>query len=156
MKPGPEFLASTAQINWDTPEVLASAQALSGKTPLEIAQSAFLFVRDQIGHTLDMGATEVAHTALEVLELEHGFCYAKSFLLAALLRARGVPAGLCYQRLQMDDGKLGLHGLNALYLEPWGWVKVDARGNKPGVSAQFDPERIFSLCSCKRRGRNLR
>lgn len=32
-----------------------------------------------------------------------------------------------------------LHGLNAVYLEPYGWVRLDPRGNKLGVDAQFDP-----------------
>jgi len=139
MNPGKEFLASTPEINWETPEIIASAQALFGDDPISIARSAFLFVRDEIGHSMDIGATKVTATALEVLEEEHGFCYAKSLLLAALLRARSIPTGLCYQRLQDDAGELALHGLNAIYLEPWGWVKVDARGNKPGVNAQFDP-----------------
>jgi len=139
MEPGKEFLASTPQINWDTAEVLANAHALSGSTPVEIARSAFLFVRDQIGHSLDINATTVTQNAAEVLEQEHGFCYTKSFLLAALLRAREIPAGLCFQKLQDDEGNLILHSFNAIYLEPWGWVKVDARGNKPGVDAQFDP-----------------
>jgi len=32
-----------------------------------------------------------------------------------------------------------LHGLNAIYLKDYGWYKVDARGNKDGVNAQFNP-----------------
>jgi transglutaminase-like putative cysteine protease len=62
-------------------------------------------------------------------------------LLAALLRANGIPAALCYQRLSID-GKgppYCLHGLNAVYLPEHGWYRVDARGNKPGVNAQFTP-----------------
>eukprot|EP01032_Pedospumella_encystans_P034617 gene34617-39136_t len=34
-----------------------------------------------------------------------------------------------------------LHGLNAVYLEGHGWYRIDARGNKPGVDAQFAPPR---------------
>jgi transglutaminase-like putative cysteine protease len=29
--------------------------------------------------------------------------------------------------------------LNALYLPDYGWYRVDARGNKPGVAAEFCP-----------------
>jgi len=29
--------------------------------------------------------------------------------------------------------------LNAVYLSEYGWVRVDPRGNKPGVDAQFTP-----------------
>lgn len=64
-----------------------------------------------------------------------GFCYAKSHLLAALLRANGIAAGLCYQRLSVNGGGTPycLHGLNAVFLKDFGWYRVDARGNKPGI-----------------------
>ncbi|MGZ4994365.1 MAG: transglutaminase domain-containing protein, partial [Methylobacter sp.] len=70
-----------------------------------------------------------------------GYCYAKSHLLAALLRAKAVPAGLCYQRLTVESNgpPYCLHGLNAVYLEQYGWYRIDARGNKPGVVAEFSP-----------------
>jgi transglutaminase-like putative cysteine protease len=84
--------------------------------------------------------------------LEHatGYCYAKSHLLAALLRANAIPAGLCYQRLSLDGegAPYCLHGLNAVWLSEHGWYRIDARGNKPGVDAQFLPplERLaFSI-----------
>ena len=32
-----------------------------------------------------------------------------------------------------------LHGLNALYLPDYCWYRVEARGNKPGVDAEFCP-----------------
>lgn len=32
-----------------------------------------------------------------------------------------------------------LHGLNAVWLEEYGWYRADARGNRPGVDAQFVP-----------------
>ena len=32
-----------------------------------------------------------------------------------------------------------MHGFNAIYLPEIGWYRVDPRGNKPGVNAQFDP-----------------
>jgi transglutaminase-like putative cysteine protease len=48
---------------------------------------------------------------------------------------------MCYQRLSID-GKgppFCLHGLNAVHLPEHGWYRVDPRGNKPGVDAQFTP-----------------
>lgn len=61
--------------------------------------------------------------------------------MAALLRANKIPAGLCYRRLTINDNKppFCLHGLNSLYLEKYGWFRVDARGNKTGVQAEFSP-----------------
>ena len=32
-----------------------------------------------------------------------------------------------------------LHGLNAIYLKGHGWYRVDSRGNKDGVNAEFIP-----------------
>ena len=32
-----------------------------------------------------------------------------------------------------------LHGLNAVYIKPFGWYRIDARGNKKGLAAEFCP-----------------
>lgn len=107
----------------------------------EIARSCFTFVRDQIRHSWDYRQNPVTCRASDVLEQATGYCYAKSHLLAALLRANNIPAGLCYQRLSAGDSgpPFCLHGLNAVWLEGYGWYRIDARGNKPGVDAQFCP-----------------
>jgi transglutaminase-like putative cysteine protease len=65
-----------------------------------------------------------------------GLCYAKSNLLAAILRSQGVPAGLCYQRLGDPDDGYVLHGLVAVHLNG-AWHRQDPRGNKVGIDAQF-------------------
>ncbi len=92
-------------------------------------------------HSHDFALPVVTCRASDVLRERAGYCYAKSHLLAALLRVNGIPAGLCYQRLKRDgDGsRYSLHGLNAVYLPAFGWYRVDPRGNKPGVDAQFTP-----------------
>lgn len=139
------FLASTPVIDWDTPVIKAKAQELAvGLIPkVEIAQSCFEFVRDEIKHSMDYKMNPATCKASDVLKHGTGFCYAKSHLLAALLRANDIQAALCYQRLTLDDdgenGPYCLHGLNAIYLEEFGWFRVDPRGNKPGVDAQFCP-----------------
>ncbi|MCG8428798.1 MAG: transglutaminase family protein, partial [Chromatiales bacterium] len=91
--------------------------------------------------SLDYKLNPVTCKASEVLEHGTGYCYAKSHLLAALLRANSIPAGLCYQRLTIEDDEppFCLHGLNAVFHEEYGWYRIDARGNKPGVNAQFMP-----------------
>ncbi len=90
---------------------------------------------------MDYELDAVTCTAPDVLKYGTGYCYAKSHLLAALLRANDIPAGLCYQRLTIenDTPPFSLHGLNAVYLDDFGWYKIDARGNKSGVNAQFTP-----------------
>jgi transglutaminase-like putative cysteine protease len=107
---------------------------------LSLIREIYEFVRDDIHHSGDIGAQEVTCKASEVLEAGHGICCAKSHLLAAMLRYFGVPVGFCYQKLasSRDLNKKFVHGLNAVYLKDFNkWIRLDARGNKPGVDAQF-------------------
>lgn len=138
-----QYLESTEYIDWKTPAVLAKAKSLAdGANCVEmIAEKCFLFVRDKIEHSWDFERDPVTCKASDVLEHGTGYCYAKSHLLAGLLRANAIPAGLCYQRLTISNDKppFCLHGLNAVYLEDHGWYRIDARGNKEGVSADFCP-----------------
>lgn len=136
------YLAHSAYIDWQHPAVRAQAQTLAAgcTSTTAIAKACFEFVRDQIKHSWDYRLNPVTCKASEVLHFGTGYCYAKSHLLAALLRANGIPAGLCYQRLTItDQPPFCLHGLNAVYLEPYGWYRMDARGNKARVNAQFCP-----------------
>ncbi len=137
------FLASTGIIDWQTPTVLELARSLAQgrKDDEAMARACFDWVRDEVRHSWDSRQNPVTCKASDVLRHRTGYCYAKSHLLAALLRANGIPAGLCYQRLSVNDGGAPycLHGLNAVYLQKYGWYRVDARGNKPGIDAQFMP-----------------
>ncbi|MFZ6655378.1 transglutaminase-like domain-containing protein [Undibacterium sp. TJN19] len=139
-----EFLASSTYIDWQHPAVLQQARALAAGTDdaEEITRRCFEFVRDEIRHSWDYRQNPVTCKASDVLAHGTGYCYAKSHLLAALLRANQIPAGLCYQRLTITDvPPFCLHGLNAVYLPAHGWYRIDARGNKPGVDAAFCPPR---------------
>lgn len=136
------YLASSTYIDSQHPAVLAKARQLAaGSTSTqEIAQACFHFVRDHIRHSWDYRQNPVTCKASDVLAHGTGYCYAKSHLLAALLRANGIPAGLCYQRLTIGtEPPFCLHGLNAVYLPEHGWYRIDARGNKQGVQAEFCP-----------------
>jgi len=138
-----EYLAPSAYIDFDAEPIQRLAKQLSSTsaTRQETAKKCFEWVRDNIKHSVDYQLNPVTCKASDVLKYETGYCYAKSHLLAALLRANHIPAGLCYQRLSIDDkgAPFCLHGLNAVYLENFGWYRVDARGNKAGVDAQFIP-----------------
>jgi transglutaminase-like putative cysteine protease len=137
------FLKSTEVVDWSHPSVFAKARELSeGMVNVQqTAQRCFEWVRDKIQHSSDFKRNPVTCCASEVLAATTGYCYAKSHLLAALLRANGIPAGFCYQRLSIDDtgAPFSLHGLNAIQLPQFGWYRVDCRGNKIGVNAQFTP-----------------
>jgi len=137
------FLASTDIIDVNHPDVQKRARQLAAgrEDTAEIARQCFEFVRDEIKHTQDYALRPVTCSASEVLRAGTGFCYAKSHLLAALLRANGIPAGLCYQRLSLDDaGRTHcLHGLVAVWLPGSTWYRIDPRGNRTGVDARFEP-----------------
>ena len=137
------YLVASTYIDFDTPEVRAAAHRLAAGASCEadVVRACFEFVRDEIRHSSDFRLNPVTCKASDVLRHGTGYCYAKSHLLAALLRANGIPAGLCYQRLSVGDSgpPYCLHGLNAVWLRDTGWYRIDARGNKPGIDARFEP-----------------
>lgn len=137
------YLAATGVINWHDPNVLKLAKSLAANVtdPFVVAKRCFAWVRDEIKHSSDYKLNPVTCKASEVLAAGTGYCYAKSHLLAAFLRANGIPAGFCYQRLSIDGigPPFCLHGLNAVYLPDVGWYRVDARGNRIDVAAEFTP-----------------
>ena len=138
-----KYLDSSDIIDWRHPGVSAKATLLAAdlKGDEAIAEACFVFVRDHISHSLDSRQNPVTYRASSVLEYGTGYCYAKSHLLVALLRANSIPAGLCYQRLTIDHDRppFCLHGLVGVYLERHGWYRIDPRGNKPSVDAAFCP-----------------
>jgi transglutaminase-like putative cysteine protease len=137
------FLARSSVVDFDHPAVAALAQRLRGpaRAPLAVARACFEWVRDAIPHSLDAGRDEVTCSASEVLRVGTGLCYAKSHLLVALLRANALPAAFVYQRLALDERgeQFCLHGLAAVRLPSGAWYRVDPRGNKATVDAQFTP-----------------
>jgi transglutaminase-like putative cysteine protease len=138
-----QYLQASEVIDWQHPEILQLAHKLAiGKSNITaIAKACFEWVRDEIRHSCDYQLNPVTCGASDVLKYGTGYCYAKSHLLAALLRANSIPAGFCYQRLSLyeDGSPYCLHGLNAVFLPEIGWYRIDARGNKENVNAQFIP-----------------
>lgn len=138
-----KYLEASQYIDCCHTEIIKQAALLAADSSDRdaIAQRCFEFVRDHIKHSGDYKMNPVTCKASDVLKYGTGYCYAKSHLLAALLRANNIPAGLCYQRLTIsnDTSPFCLHGLNAIQLQNGSWYRVDARGNKAGVDAQFTP-----------------
>lgn len=137
------YLGPSAYIDYDHPLVQSHLAAYGGgpRTDTEIARELFEFVRDAVAHSADIQSQRVTRRASEVLEHREGICYAKSHLLAALLRGIGIPAGICYQKLTRGaTAETGycIHALNTVYLASQErWIRVDARGNTRSVDARF-------------------
>lgn len=137
-----EFLAASDVIDYGHPAVHSLAAELGRDAePLALAARCFHWVRDNIHHSIDHQDEIVTLSASEVLQHRTGLCYAKSHLLAALLRANSIPCGFVYQRLALDESgnSFCLHGLNALWLPDHGWYRVDPRGDRVGICTFFDP-----------------
>ena len=141
------YLDSSPTIDCNHPTINKKSLSLtkSCQTEIEKVKCLFEFVRDEISHSFDIQNSEVTYVASDVLEKGHGICFSKSHLLAAMVRSVGIPAGFCYQKLIFDEKSdkpyFILHGLNAIYLNIYKrWIRLDARGNKPGVLAEFSLE----------------
>lgn len=138
------YLQESEYINYSNIQIQDLIRSFKQDTEMERIRAVFEYVRDEIDHSYDVKKQEVTRRASEVLEKRHGICYAKSHLLAAILRGMDIPAGICYQRLTLfdkpEDGYC-IHALNSVYLKDLGkWVRIDARGNKEGINAQFSIE----------------
>ncbi len=138
-----QYLESSEFINWKNAGIQEMAVHLKGDftTDIDITRNCFEYVRDTIKHSWDYQIDKITCKASDVLIHKTGYCYSQSHLLAALLRANKIPAGLCYQRLSLtgNGAPYCLHGLTAVHLNEFGWYRIDARGNKEGVEANFSP-----------------
>ena len=138
-----EYLKKDDVVNYENVNIIQLADSLwsNADSDVEYIKKAYEFVRDNISHSADINEDMLTCSASEVLAEGHGICFAKSHLLAALLRCKSIPTGFCYQKLILDDETapvLIYHGLNGVYIkESRKWIRLDARGNKQGVNAQF-------------------
>ena len=137
--PQPEAaVGSTDVIEADAPAVRALADRVAGDAEgAEAARLFFEWVRDEI--TYDMAPdveSRDSWCATATLDRGAGFCQQKAILLAALLRARGIPAGIVVQDLLdhkipesyvafIGSQRLEVHGLTCAYLDGR-WVRLDA------------------------------
>jgi transglutaminase-like putative cysteine protease len=145
-----DYLLELEVVDYNHPLIKKTVNELFSRSlnEIEIVEIAFDYVRDSIAHSYDIQSSHVTCKASEVLHFKEGICYAKSNLLAAILRRKGIPTGFCYQRLTKGDTPdtgYCIHALNAVYLKTLErWIRLDARGNKEGVNAQFsiDEEKL--------------
>src|SRR5512140_3284947 len=94
------YLRCTDVVDYDDHAVALLAGAIEGDDKMDTVRRAFEMVRDRYPHSCDVGKERVACTASDVIRLGHGLCFAKSNLLAALLRYHQIPTGFCYERVR--------------------------------------------------------
>ena len=146
-----DYLLETECIDFSNPLIQQKTGELksASSSQLEYIEKAYKFVRDEIPHSWDIKSQVVSRKASEVLQNKTGICWTKSCLLAALLRANGIPAGISYQYLtraddNADEGYI-IHALNTVFINDLNkWIRLDARGNKANVHAKFslDKEKL--------------
>ena len=147
MKDLSEYLKETNCIDFSNLLIVQKVEALKSASSdkLDYIERAYKFVRDEIPHSWDAKLPVVSKKASDVLKNKTGICWTKSCLLAALLRANKIPSGISYQYLtRADDASDGyiIHALNTVYIDSLQkWIRLDARGNKAGVNAQFSLEK---------------
>lgn len=141
------YLEQTETIDYNSPIIQEKVSELRqiSHSQLNYIENAYRFVRDRIPHSWDIRSEIVSRTASDVLINRTGICWTKSCLLAALLRANGIPSGISYQYLTRadEDDREGyiIHALNTVFISELNkWIRLDARGNKENVYADFSLE----------------
>lgn len=131
-----DVVNSNEQIRKSTDALICS------RIEIERVAAIFNWVRDTISHSKDFGHECVTCTSSEVLHHRTGICFAKSHLLASMMRYAGIPCGFCYQVFENPANRncngFTLHGLNAVYVQSTrSWQRIDPRGNRSDISAVF-------------------
>lgn len=138
-----KYLEETKYVDYSSPNVIKLAKLLKDESEDEISliKDTYQYVRDETHHPWDIQDKRVTVSASDVLREGVGICWAKSNLLAALLRANRIPSGFSYQRLTLGDSPdtgYCIHGLNTVYISSLKkWIRLDARGNTEQIQAKF-------------------
>lgn len=134
--PSDEDRQPNNMIQSDNPAVVALAQKVAPeeKDPWKVAVALEKFVR---GYILAADYSQAFATAAQVAESRRGDCTEHAVLLAALARARGIPArvavGLVYTE-QTGQPSFGYHMWDEVYLGNR-WIPLDATLARGGIGA---------------------
>ncbi|MDL2294932.1 transglutaminase-like domain-containing protein [Ruminococcaceae bacterium OttesenSCG-928-D13] len=129
------YLVPTKLVRY-TPDSLCVAEsyelAAHSADNLSVAQQVFAWVAGNIEYDYDK-ADEIGGTTLryepypdETYETRLGICYDYASLLAAMLRANGIPTKLVKGEVMRSDGQIIAHAWNMVWTEQSGWIAVDS------------------------------
>ena len=126
------YLASTAFVQADHPEMVKAARRIVGETTdsLEAARKIFEWVDTKVENSVAVSLP----SALDVLRQRVGDCNEHTYLYVGLARAAGIPArirvGIVYSE---EHGALYFHAWPAVYVGEW--VEMDPTLSQPTVDA---------------------
>jgi transglutaminase-like putative cysteine protease len=138
------FTRQERYVESEHPAIKAIAQGLKSGSALETAERTYHWVR----HSLSRGAfTPDDRGALRVLQDRAGDCTEHAYLLAALLRANGIPARVMGGYLMPESGLLrasGYHNWAEFYYDG-AWLLADAhQGNFARNATLYVATRVMS------------
>lgn len=138
-QPG-DCLAATDVLDFESPLVRDLAESVPEGTPVEVAGAIFEKVRDSIRYNFAPDLeTRADWRASATVERGHGFCQQKAIVLAAVLRARGIPAALGFQDLYDEKVKPPYSDLLGGNVLPWhGMVLAHLDGRWLVLDASLD------------------
>jgi hypothetical protein len=132
-KEEPPTAADRQPNNWiqsDHPKIVAAAKEAAGdlKDPWQVAVALERYAHGRIRRP---GFSQAFDTALDVLESGEGDCTEHAVLLAALARARGIPARVAIGLVYYKQSFL-YHMWTEMYLEGR-WIPMDATLAQSGI-----------------------
>jgi transglutaminase-like putative cysteine protease len=137
-------LQPTFYLDCDHPVLQKAVHQLTDgcKTPNEVIQRIFLFIRDDIPYNMyAVSGNQQYYKASKILEMGNGFCVQKAILFTAMGRAAGIPSRLVLvairNHLTPEDvvkllgGNLFFPHAYSQFLLDGRWVNVAATYDKP-------------------------
>jgi hypothetical protein len=120
-----------------TPEVKALAGEIVGNetNPLEKARRVFRWISANVPWCAEMEYSIIPNLSGKGLAARRGDCGVQGMTFITLCRAAGVPARW-QSGWQTKPGDWNMHDWSEIYIEPWGWLPVDA---SYGVREHADP-----------------
>jgi hypothetical protein len=133
-RPAPADAAPNALIQSDDPRIVALAKSVATQTEdrWQIAVALEKLVHDEVN---EKNFTQAFATAAEVAQSREGDCSEHAVLLAALLRARGMPARVAAGLVYVEAAHaFGYHMWTEVFINDR-WIPLDATLAKGGIGA---------------------